>query len=286
MYRAKARGRGAYQLYDKSMNERALDHLRMETRLRRALERNEFVLHYQPRIDVASGRIVGAEGLIRWQHPERGLLQPPEFIPLVEQAGLVIPIGEWAIETACQQTAHWHKLGLRAVPVAVNLASTHLREKGLPALVARALHRHRVPAHCLEIEVTESILLADPELAVRIAQELSEMGIRLSIDDFGTGYSSMGYLKRLPLAALKIDRSFVRDLDTDPDDEAIVRAIIALARSLKLRVVAEGVETQAQLAFLQSVRCDEYQGFLHSGAVEPATFAALLGQGEPAPAVA
>jgi diguanylate cyclase (GGDEF)-like protein len=286
MYRAKARGRGAYQLYDKSMNERALDHLRMETRLRRALERNEFVLHYQPRIDVASGRIVGAEGLIRWQHPERGLLQPLEFIRLVEQAGLVIPIGEWAIETACQQTAHWHKLGLRAVPVAVNLASTHLREKGLPALVARALHRHRVPAHCLEIEVTESILLADPELAVRIAQELSEMGIRLSIDDFGTGYSSMGYLKRLPLAALKIDRSFVRDLDTDPDDEAIVRAIIALARSLKLRVVAEGVETQAQLAFLQSMRCDEYQGFLHSGAVEPATFAALLGQGEPAPAVA
>jgi EAL domain-containing protein (putative c-di-GMP-specific phosphodiesterase class I) len=250
----------------------------METRLRRAIERNEFSLHYQPRIDVATGAIVGAEGLIRWQHPERGLLQPPEFIPLVEQAGLVIPIGEWAIETACRQVAHWEKMGLATVPVAVNLASTHLREKSLPALIRRALQRHHVSASSLEIEVTESILLADPELAVRIAQELNEMGVLLSLDDFGTGYSSMGYLKRLPLAALKIDRSFVRDLDTDPDDEAIVRAIIALARSLKLRVVAEGVETQAQLAFLQSMRCDEYQGFLHSRAVEPDEYAELLRQ--------
>src|SRR5882672_360370 len=278
MYRAKARGRSGYQLYDKSMNECALDDLRMETRLRRAIERDEFILHYQPRIDVLSGRIAGAEALIRWQHPERGLLAPAEFIPLVEQAGLVIPIGEWAIETACRQSAKWHKAGLQTVPVAVNLASTHLREKGLPALVARALKRHGVPARALEIEVTESILLADPELAVRVAQELAEMGVSMSIDDFGTGYSSMGYLKRLPLAALKIDRSFVRDLETDPDDEAIVRAIIALARSLKLKVVAEGVETQAQLAFLQSVHCDEYQGFLNSRPVDPAEFAKLLGQ--------
>jgi diguanylate cyclase (GGDEF)-like protein len=283
MYRAKARGRGAYQLYDKAMNERALDYLRMETRLRRAIERNEFALHYQPRIDVASGRIVGAEGLIRWQHPERGLLQPAEFIPLVEQAGLVISIGEWAIETACRQAARWQRMGVRPVPVAVNLASTHLREKGLPALVARTLQKHGVPARCLEIEVTESILLADPELAVRIAQELKDMGVQLSIDDFGTGYSSMGYLKRLPLAALKIDRSFVRDIDTDPDDEAIVGAIIALARSLKLKVVAEGVETQAQLALLQAMRCDEYQGFLNSHAVEPAEFAELLSELENRP---
>jgi diguanylate cyclase (GGDEF)-like protein/PAS domain S-box-containing protein len=278
MYRAKSRGRGAYQLYDKAMNESALDHLRMETRLRRAIERNEFVLHYQPRIDVVTGRIVGAEALIRWQHPERGLLQPADFIPLVEQAGLVIPVGEWAIETVCAQSATWHGLGLQTVPIAVNLASTHLREKSLPALVARALKRHGVPARALEIEVTESILLADPELAVRVAQELSEMGIQLSLDDFGTGYSSMGYLKRLPLAALKIDRSFVRDLDSDPEDEAIVNAIIALARSLKLRVVAEGVESEAQLALLRAMRCDEYQGFLNSEAVLPDQFARLLGQ--------
>jgi diguanylate cyclase (GGDEF)-like protein/PAS domain S-box-containing protein len=286
MYRAKAHGRGGYQLYDKAMNESALDHLRMETRLRRAIERNEFVLHYQPRIDVVGGSIVGAEALIRWQHPERGLLQPADFIPLVEQAGLVIQVGEWALEKACAQSAKWQKMGLRAVPVAVNLASTHLRETGLPGLVARALQRHGVAAHCLEIEVTESILLADPELAVRVATELSEMGVQLSIDDFGTGYSSMGYLKRLPLAALKIDRSFVRDLDTDPEDEAIVAAIIALARSLKLKVVAEGVETAAQLALLQSMRCDEYQGFLNSRALEPQEFAALLQRKEMPAAVA
>ena len=171
-------------------------------------------------------------------------------------------------------------MGLQTVPVAVNLASTHLREKSLPALVARTLKKHGVAASCLEIEVTESILLADPDLAVRIAQQLSEMGIQLSIDDFGTGYSSMGYLKRLPLAALKIDRSFVRDLDSDPEDEAIVSAIIALARSLKLRVVAEGVETEAQLALLRSMRCDEYQGFLNSRALDPVEFAELLGERE------
>src|SRR5262249_2101530 len=159
--------------------------------LRRAIERNEFVLQYQPRIEVGSGRIVGAEALIRWQHPERGMLQPADFIPLVEQAGLVIPVGEWAIETACWQSAQWPKMGLQTVPLAVNLASIRLREKSLPALVARTLKKHGVPARCLEIEVTESILLADPELAVRIAQQLSEMGIQLSIDDFGTGYSSM-----------------------------------------------------------------------------------------------
>ncbi len=276
MYRAKAAGRGAFQMYDRSMNERALERLRMETRLRRALERDEFVLHYQPRVDVVTGRIVGAEALIRWQHPERGLLPPAEFIPLVEDAGLVIPIGEWAIRTVCAQSAAWSAEGLETVPVAVNLASTHLKERGLPALVASALQEHGVGANCLEIEVTESILLAEPELSVAIATELAEMGVQISIDDFGTGYSSLGYLKKLPIAALKIDRSFVRDLVSDPDDEAIVTAIIALAHSLKLKVVAEGVESPAQLAFLQSMRCDEYQGFLTSRAVDPMEFRRLL----------
>ncbi len=276
MYRAKAAGRGGFQLYDRSMNERALERLRTETRLRRALERDEFVLHYQPRVDVVTGRVVGAEALIRWQHPERGMLPPSEFIPLVEDAGLVIPIGEWAIRTVCRQSAQWIADGLESIPVAVNLASTHLRERGLPALVAQALKEHGVSAACLEIEVTESILLADPELSVRIAQELAEMGVQISIDDFGTGYSSLAYLKKLPIASLKIDRSFVRDLGTDPDDEAIVTAIIALAHSLKLKVVAEGVETEAQLAFLQSLSCDEYQGFLTSRAVDPEEFKRLM----------
>jgi diguanylate cyclase (GGDEF)-like protein/PAS domain S-box-containing protein len=276
MYRAKAEGRGGFQLYDRSMNARALDRLQMEASLRRAIERDEFVLHYQPRVDVLSGRLVGAEALIRWQHPERGLLLPAEFIPLMEDTGLEIPIGEWAIRTVCHQSALWQQAGLAPVPIAVNLASTHLRQAGLPALVAELLRLHGVPASLLEIEVTESILLAEPELSVRVAQELAALGVHLSIDDFGTGYSSLGYLKKLPIAALKIDRSFVRDLETDPDDEAIVSAIIALAHSLKLKVVAEGVETPAQLAFLQSVRCDEYQGFLTSHAVSRQAFERLL----------
>ena len=279
MYRAKAAGRGGFQLYDRSMHARALDRLRMETRLRRALERKEFVLHYQPRIDVISKKIVGAEALIRWNHPERGLLPPGEFIPLVEDSGLVIPIGEWAIQTVCRQSADWAAAGLHTVPIAVNLASTHLRERSLPSLVREALASHGVTASCLEIEVTESILLADPELSVSIAQELASMGVNLSIDDFGTGYSSMSYLKKLPITALKIDRSFVRDLGVDPDDEAIVGAIIALAHSLKLKVVAEGVETRSQLNFLQTLGCDEYQGFLSSRAVEPEAFAQMLERG-------
>jgi diguanylate cyclase (GGDEF)-like protein len=276
MYRAKAEGRGGVQFYDRSMNARALDNLHLEARLRRALERNEFVLHYQPRVDVANGRIVGAEALIRWMHPERGLLQPAEFIPMVENAGLVIPIGEWAIDTVCAQLASWSAQGMETVPVAVNLASTHLRERDLPVIVAKALRQHEVPANSLEIEVTESILLADPELSVRIAQQLATMGVRLSIDDFGTGYSSLSYLKRLPIAALKIDRSFVRDLVDDPEDAAIVTAIIALAHSLRLRVVAEGVESEAQLSALRALGCDEYQGFLTSRAVVPSEFSRLL----------
>jgi diguanylate cyclase (GGDEF)-like protein/PAS domain S-box-containing protein len=276
MYRAKEAGRGGFQFYDASMNARALDRLMMETRLRRALERDEFVLHYQPRVDVESGRIVGAEALIRWQHPENGLLPPAEFIPLVEDVGLVIPIGEWAIDVACRQVAAWQGMGLGAIPVAVNLASTHLRERALPALVARAIKDHGLPPQCLELEVTESILLADSAVSGEIADELNRMGVKLSIDDFGTGYSSLSYLKRLPIASLKIDRSFVRDLVTDPDDEAIVTAIIALAHSLKLKVVAEGVESEAQLAMLKARRCDEYQGYLTSRPVDGDEFARVV----------
>jgi predicted signal transduction protein with EAL and GGDEF domain/DNA-binding response OmpR family regulator len=278
MYRAKAACRGGVQFYDRSMNAQAMDRLKMETRLRRALERDEFVLHFQPRVNVASGRIVGAEALIRWQDPEHGLLLPGEFIPLIEDLGLVIPIGEWVLKAASKQIAAWRAAGVRCVPVAVNLASTHLRERGLPPLVKGLLNDHGLPLGSLEIEVTESILLSDPETSLEIAQALSDMDVPLSIDDFGTGYSSMSYLKRLPIASLKIDRSFVRDLETDPDDEAIVTAIIALAHSLKLKVVAEGVETMAQLAFLRSRRCDEYQGWLTSKAVAADAFTRLVAE--------
>ena len=278
MYRAKEAGRGGFQFYDRSMNARALERLVMETMLRRALERSEFVLHYQPRISLATGQIVGAEALIRWQHPERGLVSPREFITLAEETSLVIPIGEWALDEVCRQSAAWQAGGLAAVPLAVNLASTHLRERNLPDLVSRMLVQHGVPAGCLEIEVTESVLIADPELSLDTARRLNELGVRLSIDDFGTGYSSLSYLKRLPISALKIDQSFVRDLATDPDDAAIITAIIAMAHTLKLKVIAEGVETEAQRVFLKNNGCDEFQGYLMSRPVEAGEFAQMLEQ--------
>jgi EAL domain-containing protein (putative c-di-GMP-specific phosphodiesterase class I) len=276
MYRAKEAGRGGFQFYDRSMNARALERLVMETMLRRALERQEFVLHYQPRISLATGQIVGAEALIRWQHPERGLVSPREFISLAEETCLVIPIGEWALAEVCRQARAWLGSGLAAVPVAVNLASTHLRERNLPDLVARVLQQHALPSEYLEIEVTESILMADPELSYSTAKRLNELGVHLSIDDFGTGYSSLSYLKRLPIAALKIDQSFVRDLASDPDDAAIITAIIAMAHTLKLKVIAEGVETEAQRVFLKAHGCDEFQGYLMSRPVDADEFARLL----------
>jgi len=276
MYRAKEAGRGGVLFYDRSMNARALERLVMESRLRQALEHGEFVLHYQPRISLASGRIVGAEALIRWRHPERGLVLPDEFISLAEDTSLIIPIGEWAIAETCRQIAAWRAAGLNPGSVAVNLAATHLREQSLPALVVRLLQEHRLPRGSLDIEVTESVLLADPVLSMDIARQLSACGVGLAIDDFGTGYSCLAYLKRLPVTALKIDQSFVRDLGTDPDDEAIITAIIAMAHTLKLKVVAEGVESEAQRAFLKANACDEFQGFVFSRAIDAEAFARLL----------
>jgi diguanylate cyclase (GGDEF)-like protein/PAS domain S-box-containing protein len=276
MYRAKKAGRGCVQFYDSSMNARAMDRLVMESMLRRALERREFVLHYQPRIELSTGLIVGAEALIRWNQPERGAISPEEFIPLAEENGLVIQIGEWAVEQACRQSAQWRAQGLNPGSVAVNLAANHLRERNLPDLVARALKAHSLPASSLEIEVTESVLMTDAELCIENARRLSDLGVGLLIDDFGTGYSSLSYLKKLPITALKIDKSFVRDLATDPDDAAIIDAIIAMAHTLKLKVVAEGVETEAQRAFLKSSGCDEFQGYLFSRPVEAAEFARLI----------
>ncbi len=282
MSHAKAAGRGQIHFFQPDMTQRARRRLQLERDLHHALERGELAVAYQPLIDSGSGRIVGAEALIRWRHPDRGLVQPQEFIPLVEDSGLVIPIGEWAIGETCRQLAQWQAAGMQVVPVAVNLASTHLREQGLPDLVAQAITRHGLRARLLEIEVTESILLSEPEVSLLIAKRLDEMGVRLSIDDFGTGYSSLSYLKRLPIHALKIDRSFIRDLASDPDDAAIITAIIAMAHSLKLKVVAEGVENEAQLAFLNARHCDEYQGFLMHRPMVPEEFGKLLQLRRPA----
>ncbi len=276
MYRAKEAGRGGVRFYDASMNALSLERLGTETLLRHALDRNQFVLHFQPRYSLATGRIVGAEALIRWQHPQRGLLPPGEFIALAEEAHLIIPMGEWAIAEACRCSAAWRRAGLKPGRVAVNLAASHLREPSLPDKVAALLREHAVPADGIEVEVTESMLMADPELSVTTARRLKAIGVHLSIDDFGTGYSSLSYLKRLPISALKIDQSFVRDLATDPDDAAIITAIIAMAHTLKLAVVAEGVETLAQRTFLATHGCDEFQGFLGSPPLSADEFAQLL----------
>jgi diguanylate cyclase (GGDEF)-like protein/PAS domain S-box-containing protein len=276
MYRAKEAGRGGVQFYDASMNARARERLAMEALLRRALERNEFVLHYQPRISLASGRIVGAEALIRWNHPQRGLVGPVEFIALAEEASVVVPMGIWAIGEVCRSVAAWRRAGLKPGRVAVNLSVSHLRERALPDMVAELLRQHGLPAWCLELEVTESTLMSDPEQSVATARRLNDIGVVLAIDDFGTGYSSLSYLKRLPISVLKIDQSFVRDLATDPDDAAIIRAIIAMAHTLKLEVVAEGVETPAQRDFLRANGCDEFQGYLASRPVDAEQFARLV----------
>ncbi len=276
MYRAKEAGRGGVRFYDASMNALSLQRLGTETLLRHALDRHQFVLHFQPRYSLATGRIVGAEALIRWQHPQRGLLLPGEFIALAEEARLIIPMGEWAIAEACRCSAAWRRAGLKPGRVAVNLAASHLRERNLPDKVAALLREHAVPADGLEVEVTESMLMADPELSVATARRLKAIGVHLSIDDFGTGYSSLSHLKRLPISALKIDQSFVRDLATDPDDAAIITAIIAMAHTLKLAVIAEGVETDAQRTFLAAHGCEEFQGFLASPPLSADEFAQLL----------
>jgi diguanylate cyclase (GGDEF)-like protein len=276
MYRAKEAGKGSFHFYDPSMTERAMVRLATEVQLRRAIERNEFVLHFQPRVNVATQRIVGAEALLRWQHPERGLVMPEAFITLAEECNLVIPIGEWVLAAACRQLAAWRDQGLPPIPLAINLAASHLREPMLPASVAYALSYHGLPASRLEIEVTESVMLSDPESSIRNAAALQQLGVRLALDDFGMGYSSLSYLKRLPVSCLKIDQSFIREMTFDASSAGIVTAIIAMAHTLGLGVVAEGVEQAAQLEGLRERGCDEFQGFLHSRALAAADFAALL----------
>src|SRR5712691_2080958 len=261
MYHAKETGRNNFQFFTRQMNTAANQRLLLEKDLRLALEREEFTLYYQPQLDLKTGDIVGFEALIRWPHAQRGMVAPMDFIPLAEETGLIAPIGEWALRRACMQARSWQTLGYPQLQVSVNCSAQQFRLEGLVDTVARTLQQTGLPASSLELELTESIIVEHTEHVMARFKALDEMGVKLSIDDFGTGYSSLGYLKRFPIHELKIDQSFVRDVSTDPDDAAIVSAIITLAHGLGLQVVAEGVETAEQLAFLKKVDCDWAQGY-------------------------
>ncbi len=279
MYAAKQRG-GTSQFYSADMNVRAFERLTLETSLRQALKRGEFLLHYQPLVDLCSGETVGIEALARWQHPERGLLSPDTFIPLAEETGLIVPLGEWVLRTACAQTRAWQDQGVPLLRVAVNLSRRQFEQKNLVATVRQVLEDTGLAPTRLELELTESLLIRDAEGTIAMLQALHGMGIRLSIDDFGAEYSSLGYLKRLPISTLKIDQSFVRDVVINPDDASITGAIISLAHCLNLNVVAEGVETEGQAAYLWSQRCNEMQGYYFSRPLTPEQVGSLLKQGK------
>jgi diguanylate cyclase (GGDEF)-like protein len=261
LYRAKEQGRNNSQFYTEELTTRAMQRLAMETSLRHAIERNELRLYYQPQIDLYNGQVIGIEALLRWQHPELGLVLPDVFIPLAEETGLILPIGEWVLRTACARLKSWMAAGLPRIVVGVNLSSRQFNQKNLYDTVAAALHDSGLPPDCLELELTERIIMQDAEAAIVSLTKLKSLGVRFSIDDFGTGYSSLSYLKRFPIDRIKIDQSFVRNITTDPEDAAVSQAIISMSHSLNLKTVAEGVETAEQREFLRARQCDEVQGF-------------------------
>lgn len=264
MYHAKENGRNNYQYFTADLNSRAFERLSLENSLRRGLAHGEFLLHYQPQINLSTGTIVGLEALVRWQHPDFGLVLPARFIPVAEESGLIVPLGEWVLREACRQNRAWQQNGLPAMPVAVNLSAHQFHQKNLAQVISGALRESGLDARFLELELTESVVMRGSESTVETLARLKQMGLMLSIDDFGTGYSSLSYLKRFPIDKLKIDRSFVRDVTLDQDDAAIAGAIIAMAHSLRLKVIAEGVETKEQSDFLKEQGCDEIQGYLFS----------------------
>jgi len=273
MYYAKEKGRNNFQFFSAEMNQRAQERLSIENYLRLALRRGELHLHYQPRIRVRDGAVVAVEALIRWMHPRRGLLAPGKFIDVAEDSGLIVPMGEWVLERACQQVREWQQRLGGGLKLSVNLSVGQVADgERLFRAVAGALSKAGLDPATLELELTESLLMQNVAEKAALLNRLGELGVGLSIDDFGTGYSSLSYLKRLPVDAIKIDSSFVSDIGRDANDEAIIRAIIAMAHSLRLAVVAEGVETAAQLAALEALGCDEYQGFYASPALPPAEF--------------
>ncbi len=285
MYQAKENGRQSYQFFKPAMNVRAVERQSIEENLRRALERQEFSLHYQPKINLKSGKITGAEALLRWTHPTRGPVSPAQFIPVAEDCGLILPIGNWVLREACKQARAWLDAGLPLGTMAVNISSMEFRDDNFLENVFTTLKDTGLDPRSLELELTESVLMKRAESAASVLKTLRASGVQVAVDDFGTGYSSLSYLRKFPIDALKIDQSFVRQIASAPDDTTIVTAVISMGRSLKLRVVAEGVETQQELEFLQAHQCDEAQGYYFSRPVLPQIFAKLLKCGIPEQAV-
>ncbi len=278
MYHAKKEGRNNFQFYAGSMNERSLERLSLENRLRKALEQDELVLHYQPQIDVKSGRVTGVEALVRWMNPDLGMVSPGEFIPLAEETGLILPLGEWVLVTACRQCKAWQDQGLPRVRVAVNLAGEQFRQQKFAKAVERTMKEIGLDTEYLELEITEGTIMSNATDTIVTLEELKATGLALAVDDFGTGYSSLSYLKRFPIDYLKIDQAFVRDVTDNPEDAGIVRAIIAMAKSLKLKTIAEGVETREHVEFLKAEGADVLQGYFFSRPVDAETCAELLGK--------
>ena len=279
MYYAKESGRNNYKFFEPEMNARAVKRQTVEASLRRALEAQEFVLYYQPKINLESGAIVGVEALIRWQHPERGLLSPDEFVSIAEDCGLILPIGRWVLQEACRQARAWQMDGLPPITVAVNTSALEFRAKDFLNNLRATLAETRLEPRYLELELTESVLMRDAESADSVLHALAELGVKLAIDDFGTGYSSLSYLRRFPIDVLKIDQSFVKHMGGNPDDATIVSAVISMGKSLKQRVIAEGVETSEQYGFLRAQQCDEGQGYYFGRPVPAKCLASLLQTG-------
>jgi len=279
MYHAKESGRNNFQFFKAEMNLKAVERQSLESSLRCALEREEFLLHYQPKVNLDTGEITGVEALIRWQQPDRGLLQPAQFVPIAEDCGLIVQIGRWVLREACRQARAWQNAGLPPLPIAVNVSAVEFREKGFVQGVRAILSETGLEARYLELELTEGVLMEDAESTAAVLQELKVMGVHLAVDDFGTGYSSLSYLRQFPIDVLKIDQSFVHQISGDPDDSSIVSAIINMGKSLKHLVVAEGIETREQREYLQSQSCAEGQGYLFSRPLAAAQFAQLLRMG-------
>ena len=276
MYLAKEDGKNGFRFFTKEVKTQSIERLTLESALRRALERDQFELHYQPKVDMATGQITGVEALLRWTHPDLGVLPPAQFIPLAEETGLIVPIGRWVLKQACAQNMAWQRRGLRPVSMAVNLSPRQFVDEQLLQDIDEALAASGMSPVLLQLEVTESMVMRNVSRAVNVLDAIRSRGIRLAIDDFGTGYSSMSLMKQFPIDTIKIDRSFVRDLPSDSEDRAIAQAIISMGKALGMTVIAEGVETAEQYTFLQNHDCDEMQGFLFSEPIPPRQVADLL----------